>query len=252
MKNALIALALLTGLTASPSNAKSETTGDIDSLQGGWQLTSVNGQDYQSEHPLNFTIQGSQMMGSDGCNRMNGQYQIKNNNLSSRLATTRKMCMSAEVMELAASFHRLSQSAEISFKGQTLILASNETIMTFTPKLENASDSQGHGPDAGTLESVGALVWQGKTDQAIREVFWMASKSGGHDIPLQQIKMSDDSKEYLTNEHAYMTLSGVLFSAVQRKKPDLTQEKWQRLWQNAPHQGTLQNWAGFVNSFPKQ
>ena len=150
MKNALIALALLTGLTASPSNAKSETTGDIDSLQGGWQLTSVNGQDYQSEHPLNFTIQGSQMMGSDGCNRMNGQYQIKNNNLSSRLATTRKMCMSAEVMELAASFHRLSQSAEISFKGQTLILSSNETIMTFTPKLENASDSQGHGPDAGT------------------------------------------------------------------------------------------------------
>ena len=114
--------------------------------------------------------------------------------------------------------------------------------------LSPTQDIQGHGPDSGSAESIGALFWRGNIDTAVIESFYLAAKNGANNADLKSIKLSDASVLYLTNEHSFMALSDVLYSGLKRQRSTLTQVEWEQLWRSTPQGGTLKDWVGFCYS----
>lgn len=218
---------------------------------GDWLLVQKAQQRFSGERQPQFVVSESEIVGSDGCNRIKGSYQITQGRFTSELMGTRKACEPG-VMELANAFNLLMADSQASLDKQDLILSGDEQWrFRLRQPQDSAADSQGHGPDAGTLESIGALVWQGKYDQATKEAFWLASQNGAA-APLSTISMSDAASLYLTNEHSFMALSDALFAGVKRKHNALTAAQWQKAWISAPQDGTLQQWSEFVQQQVEQ
>lgn len=111
--------------------------------------------------------------------------------------------------------------------------------------LSPTQDIQGHGPDSGSAESIGALFWRGNIDAAVIESFYLAAKNGVNKININSIQLSDASALYLTNEHSFMALSDALYSGIKRQQSALTQTEWQQFWRRSPKSGTLKDWVNF-------
>ena len=118
--------------------------------------------------------------------------------------------------------------------------------------LSSTQDAQAHGPDSGSVESIGVLFWLGNIDTAVIESFYLAANNGANNADLKSIKLSDPSAIYLTNEHSFMALSDVLYSGLKRQRSTLTQVEWEKLWRTTPQSGTLKDWVDFCYSIIDQ
>ncbi|RJG39184.1 META domain-containing protein [Motilimonas pumila] len=212
---------------------------------GDWLLVQKAQQRFSGEEQPQFVVNADEIVGSDGCNRVKGNYQIVQGRFSSELMGTRKACEPSK-MALANAFNQLMTDSQVTLVQQDLVFSGEEEWrFRLRQPQESAADSQGHGPDSGTLESIGALVWQEKYQQATKEAFWLASQNGAP-APLSTISMNDAASLYLINEHSFMALSDALYAGVKRKHNSLSTAQWQKAWINAPQDGSLQQWADFV------
>ncbi|MCE2597289.1 META domain-containing protein [Motilimonas cestriensis] len=170
--------------------------------EGRWILIQKGEQRFSAESQPQLRIQASDISGNDGCNQFTGSYALVGNRFSAQVVSTEKLCNDAQG-ELSNRFQQLLTGCYFALNGADVVFSLEDENWVFRQQsdLVTASDRQGHGPDAGSIESISALIWQGKVGAAVIEAFWLAAKDG-EPVPLSTIKLTDTAKGYLTNERS--------------------------------------------------
>jgi heat shock protein HslJ len=118
-----VAFVLLLAIVAGGCTSSGDETRDVPALEGSsWRLAGDAG---PAAPTLAFTGEG-ELRGSAGCNAYFGSYELAGTRLEvGELATTKKLCQPAELMEREAAYlASLRQAAEVRLEDGELVLES--------------------------------------------------------------------------------------------------------------------------------
>lgn len=120
----LPAVALLSGcaLFNQPVAASEQPLAE---LSGSWQVVQINGQAPMNTIELNFDNDEQAFTGTDGCNRLFGNYQLTEGVFTAVGASTRMAC-EPEVMEQASVVNTVMQNARALAREQQTLLVTDE------------------------------------------------------------------------------------------------------------------------------
>jgi heat shock protein HslJ len=117
--------------TSEPANPGSE---DETAMLFGkrWTLTEMEDRKFSAAEPyLEFDRDQKRVSGSSGCNRLTGTFQIDGSKLKlSRIVSTRRACLDAEVQRVETSFLKLLETiTRFEIQGNTLRLYANDRLV---------------------------------------------------------------------------------------------------------------------------
>lgn len=137
----LLLFVCLGACNLSQKNKQYGVVGDTELQSSYWVLLSLQGQQFDDNPEtqtayIRFEVDGNELTGFTGCNRLTGRYSLRNGSLQlSNLATTRAMCPIIEQENLMMAVLEKADSYEIA--GDVLTLFRQKTaVATFRTSSE--------------------------------------------------------------------------------------------------------------------
>ncbi|WP_119393582.1 META domain-containing protein [Salinibius halmophilus] len=119
--------AVLAGCAVWPS---APTDTPLNSLVGSWQVVSID--DTEPMRAVELTFEADGYTGTDGCNRLFGDYQLIDGELTSIGASTRMAC-EPEVMKQASAVNKVMLAARAIEREQQVLLLTDEHQLVLEP-----------------------------------------------------------------------------------------------------------------------
>ncbi|MXV38662.1 META domain-containing protein [Flavobacteriaceae bacterium Ap0902] len=118
---------LMSSCTTQQMNSNNQT------IEGKWELSSINGEEINSEKLLTLTLgENNQLYGYFGCNQVNGTYTINGNSMStSQLSSTRMMCDEQAMAYERTVLNALENKQSMQRDENEMKLNTGDTQLTF-------------------------------------------------------------------------------------------------------------------------